>query len=253
LLAYVKLLNGPDRRWAVVLGVALGLGALAKYAMVYFLIGAGLAALMDRDARALLCRRDTWLALAIAALLIAPNIYWNVVNGFATFRHTGDNIQGSGFRFNPLSALEFVGAQFGVFGPILFAVLLIAFARMAAREVTRADRLMLAFAIPPLVLITATAMVSRAFANWAVTAFISGAIVVVALLVRRGAWNWLALSLGIGMAAQIALLAGDTQATRLHVPVLGDAYRRTLGWRSLGEQTGRLAREVGARAIVGDQ
>src|SRR3569833_1598434 len=36
LLAYVKLLPGPSWRWSITLGVALGLGMLAKYAMIYF-------------------------------------------------------------------------------------------------------------------------------------------------------------------------------------------------------------------------
>jgi 4-amino-4-deoxy-L-arabinose transferase-like glycosyltransferase len=253
LLAYVKLLNGTDRRWSIVLGVALGLGLLAKYAMMYFLLGAGLAAFLDRDARRLLLRRDVWLALAIAALILAPNIYWNLTHGLATFKHTGDNIQGSGLKLNPLRALEFIGAQFGVFGPVLFAVLLAALLRITSPLISRADRLMLAFAIPPLVLITGTAIVSRAFANWAATAFISGSIVTVAILLRHGAWKWLTLSLAIGVLAQLALLAGDAQATKLHVPVLGDAYRRTLGWHALGDGAGRLARQVGARTIVGDQ
>ncbi len=35
LLAYVKLLAGAGARWAVVLGIALGLGLMAKYAMIY--------------------------------------------------------------------------------------------------------------------------------------------------------------------------------------------------------------------------
>ena len=56
-------------------------------------------------------RREIWLALAITALLIAPNIYWNVTHGFATLRHTGDNIQGGGFHFNVLPALEFLVAS----------------------------------------------------------------------------------------------------------------------------------------------
>src|SRR5262249_6357037 len=99
----------------------------------------------------------------------------------------------------------------------------------------------------------ATAIVSRAFANWAATAFISGVIVVVALIIRHGAWRWLSASLAIGIVAQAAFLAGDTRATRLTVPWLGDVYRRTLGWRALGEETGRLTRASGARAIVGDQ
>src|SRR5919198_532660 len=52
----------------LVFAVAIGLGMLAKYAMVYFLLGAALAACLDRDARLLLRRRDVWLGLALAAL-----------------------------------------------------------------------------------------------------------------------------------------------------------------------------------------
>ena len=76
----------------------------------------------------------------------------------------------------------------------------------------------------------------------------------VAILVRRGAWKWLALSLAIGVVAQAALVAGDSLATRLNLPGLanGDLYHRTLGWRALGERAGALARGVGARTIVGD-
>ena len=253
LLAYVKLMGGADRRWTVVLGVALGLGTLAKYAMLYFLLGIGLAAWFDRDARRLLAQPDLWLALAIAALIVAPNIQWNITHGLAAFRHVGDNIQGSGFKINPLRAFEFLGSQFAVLGPVLFAVLLGAFARIATPAITRADRLMLAFAIPPLVLITATSIISRAFANWAATAFISGLIVAVAILVRHEAWKWLTASLGVGIVAQALVLVGDVHADKIHLPRIGDLYHRTLGWRSLGEQAGQLARQTGARAIIGDQ
>jgi 4-amino-4-deoxy-L-arabinose transferase-like glycosyltransferase len=252
LLAYVKLINGGDMRWGAVLGVALGLGLMAKYAMIYFLVGVALATWLDRDARVLARSAALWVALPIALIVIAPNILWNIDNGLATFRHTGDNIQGGGIELNPLKGLEFIAAQFIVFGPVVFAVLLVAIARIGSDTLSRADRLMLAFALPPLLLVTATGFVTRALANWAAPAFISAAVVVVAILVRRGAWKWLALSLAIGVAVQIVLLTGDAVATRIKLPVFGDIYHRTLGWRSLGEHTGALARRVGARTIVGD-
>jgi 4-amino-4-deoxy-L-arabinose transferase-like glycosyltransferase len=254
LLAYVKLLGGGGARWIVALGVALGLGLLAKYAMIYFLLGVALAAWFDRDARTLLRTPGPWLALLIGALILAPNIYWNIENGLTTLKHTGDNIEGSGLAFDPRKGFEFVVAQFAVFGPVVFAVLLAAFVRIATPQITRADRLMLAFAIPPLALVTGVGFVTRALANWAAPAFISASIVVVAILIRRGAWRWLALSLGIGVFAQALFLVGDALATRLHLPGLanGDVYHRTLGWRALGETAGALARRVGARAIVGE-
>jgi Dolichyl-phosphate-mannose-protein mannosyltransferase len=255
LLAYVKLVRGAGMRWAVVLGIALGFGLMAKYAMIYFVLGAALAAWLEQDARRLLYTPAPWLALLIAAVIVAPNILWNFNNDLATFKHTGGNIQGSGVALNPFNGLEFFGAQFLVFGPIVFAVLLATIVQIALPTITRADRLMLAFAIPPLALVTALAFVTRALANWAAPAFVSAVIVVVAILIRRGAWRWLAASLALGVMAQMALLAGDAMATRIHVPTPSggsDPYHRTLGWRVLGERAGELARRSGARAIVGD-
>jgi 4-amino-4-deoxy-L-arabinose transferase-like glycosyltransferase len=255
LLAFVRLLSDPGPRWAIVLGLALGLGALAKYAMVYFLVGIALAALLDAEIRRMLRTPWPWLALLIGALVLAPNIWWNLMHGLVTLRHTGDNIQGGGIVLSPINGLSFFAAQFGVFGPVAFAVLLTALLRPAAAGVDRADRLMLAFALPPLVLVTGTAFVTRALANWAAPAFVSAAVVVAAVLVRRRAWNWLAASLAIGLLAQVLLLAGDALADRLHLSWLrnGDVYHRTLGWRALGEKTGALARRVGAAAIVAEQ
>jgi 4-amino-4-deoxy-L-arabinose transferase-like glycosyltransferase len=253
LLAYVKLYLGGDMRWGLILGLALGLGLLAKYAMVYFVLGIALACFIDARAREILRGPSLWLGLAIAALLISPNIIWNMQNDLATFRHTGDNIQGGGLAFSPLKGLEFVASQFGVFGPVVFSVLLYALFRIAAPDMSARDRLMLAFAIPPLVLVTGTAFVTRALANWAAPAFISAVVLATAILIRRDAWQWLRLSLGLGIAAQVLLLVTDRNATNLHVPYIanGDVYRRTLGWRALGEQAGAIAQRVGAKAIVG--
>ena len=97
-------------------------------------------------------------------------------------------------------------------------------------EPSRTDRLMLAFTIPPLVLVTGLGFVTRALANWAAPAFVSAVIVVIAIMLRRGQWKWIMVSLGFGVVAQVALLAGDVMATRVHVPFIsdGDVYHRTL-------------------------
>ncbi len=252
LLAYVKLLQGGDWRWGVLLGVSFGLGMLAKYAMVYFLLGVAAAALIDRDARALLRSRALWLAGAIGVALVLPNAIWVAQNGFVTLTHVGHNIQGEGAAFNPLRGLEFVASQFGVFGPVTFSVLLIVCVRMFKPDIGRADRLMLCFAVPTLALVTVTAFVTRANANWAAPAFISANVLAAAVLVRHAAWRWIALSVALGVAAQIALLIGDANARRLSIPWLPkpDVYARTMGWRSLGEEVEKAARATGARTIA---
>ena len=254
LFAYVKLLEAGDLRWSILLGLSIGFGMLAKYAMIYFFPGIGLAAAFDRDARRLLSDPGFLIAFGVASLVIAPNVIWNFDHGFSTLHEVGNNAVRDGLEFNWRNGLEFIGSQFGVFGPVLFAVLLAAVARIGSSFVNRADRLMLAFAIPPLGLITAIAFVTRANANWAATAFISGAIVAVALLVRLEAWKWLAASIALGLGLQGLLLIGDAWATKIHLPfgARGDLYARTLGWRSFAEQAGEMARRVGARTIVGD-
>lgn len=255
LLAYVRLLRGGDWRWGVLLGVAFGLGMLAKYAMIYFLLGVVAAALIDRDARALLRSPALWHAAAIGGLLLVPNAIWVVQNGFVTLTHVGHNIQGEGAVFSPLRGLEFLAGQFAVFGPVVFGVFLVALIRIGKPDIGRADRLMLCFAIPTLALVTATAFVTRANANWAAAAVISANILVAAVLVRRQAWRWIAVSIALGVVAQIALLVGDANARRLSLPLLAkpDIYARTMGWRSLGEEVDKLAARVGARTVVAEQ
>ena len=255
LLGWVKLLRVPDWRWALLFGGALGLGMLAKYAMAYFLAGVVITALFDRASRDALMRRQTWAALALALVILSPNVLWNMLNGFVTLKHTGDNIQGSGLKLSPLGALEFVATQFGVAGPLLFGGLLVALIGFRKAKATREDRLMLAFALPPLAAIVALGLFRNVNANWAAAAFVAATIVVVAIWLREGRLRLLGVTLALGLIAQVALLAGDVVAYQAGIPSLGakgDLYRRTLGWRGLGEAVQQKAREVNAKTVVAE-
>jgi hypothetical protein len=203
----------------------------------------------------LLRRRELWLALAIAAIVIAPNIVWNVTNELVTFKHTRGHVQATQLGFQPLKGLEFFAAQFGVIGPIVFGGLLVLIARFAKPELRQPDRWMILFAIPPLALIAGLALVHGAYANWAAAAFVSAAVAVTAVLVRQQKWRWLYANLAIGIVVQALLLAGDAAADRLSMAPLGlkdDPYRRTMGWRSLADATHKFVTETDTRTIVGD-
>jgi hypothetical protein len=184
--------------------------------------------------------------------MIAPNVWWNVDNGFVTFRHTGENIRGSGAVFSLKNGFEFLASQFAVFGPVTFGFLLAIIVGRGRLVLVRADRLMLAFALPVLAIVTLLSFVTRAHPNWAGTAIVSTIILVAALLVRLEAWRWLALGLGVGVATQALLLFGDHFADRLTIPALarGDVYHPTMGWRAFGEEVGALARRADTPTIV---
>ena len=71
---------------------------------------------------------------------------------------------------------EFVASQFGVFGPIVFAALLVAFRRPAQYGA------LAAFAIPALAVVTLQSLLGQAQANWAVSAYFAGTLLAVAVL-----------------------------------------------------------------------
>src|SRR5207302_3875280 len=119
---------------------------------------------------------------------------------------------------------------------------------------TSADRLMLAFALPPLVVVTMTALITKVNANWAAPSFISASVLAAAWLVRRDALGWLKAGILLGGILQVLLFVGDSMATQVNFPLLGrargDLYYRTLGWRSFAVSAGELSRRIGATAIV---
>lgn len=254
--AYVRLLDEKDWRWAVVLGVATGVGMLAKYAMAYVVFSVLLSAWFDPRARDLLRHRLLWIAAAIAGLILLPNIVWVATHDFVTLKHTGDNIGGpAGIGFRPLNALTFLLSQFGVFGPIVFGVFLAALIRPMPVAPQPADRIMIAFALPPIVIVAVNGIFNHANANWAAPAAISITILSVAILVRLDASRWLKATVAIGLAAQVLLPVADAFANKISLSFLAkpDIYARTVGWRGLSDGVVQTAKASGAAAIVADQ
>jgi 4-amino-4-deoxy-L-arabinose transferase-like glycosyltransferase len=254
LLAYVHLATVPQKRWVAVLGISIGLGLLSKYAMIYFIPGALLAAFLSERARNVLKGPHFWAGLFIAVLVILPNIIWNYAHSFMTFKHTGGLVLGEQFQLSFIRVLEFFGAQFGVFGPVVFAVMIIAAFKLRSPEIVEQDRVMIAFYIFPVTLILIIAIGAHAYANWAATSIVSGVILTAALLVRQKKMIWLWISIALGLAMQITLLFTDPIAPKIKVPFLKapNPYNRTLAWRAYGERVGQLAEEIGAPTIAND-
>jgi 4-amino-4-deoxy-L-arabinose transferase-like glycosyltransferase len=159
--------------WAIILGAFIGLGLLAKYAMLYFVLCAFFAAWHSPPARKVLADARGALSLVIALAIWSPNLVWNAQHHFATVAHTASNARFSGEWFNFDELIEFLGAQMGVLGPVLFVLLIGLFFRSARRAagLSNEDRLLLSFIVPPLAIVTLISFLSRANANWAATAY----------------------------------------------------------------------------------
>ena len=167
-------------RWALLTGALVGLGALAKYAMLYFPICAALAAVWSPTVRRAIFSTHGLAALGAAGLVLAPNLAWNAAHDFETVAHTAANADWRGdlLNFDQLGA--FLGDQFAVAGVLAAGLvwLIVEFAR-GLRPLDDRARFLLAFVAPPLILIIVQALISRAHGNWAASAY-PAAIVLIA-------------------------------------------------------------------------
>ena len=245
LWAWRRVLAGQGMGMALCAGIALGAGAMAKYAALYLILGAGVAAFWpSARPRA----RAAALAVTAAALVLAPNVIWNALNGFPTLRHTLDNIDwvnspDERLGLHPRSLLRFLAAQLAVFGPLAVPLFL---GRLRGADAT--DRLWAAFALPVLALVGAEALIDRAYANWAAAAWLPGTLMVFAAFPRRPRLG--AVVLGVNAAICLAL-----PLATLAPAVLTDATGQPLLARYLGRaETSHAilseARAIGATAVV---
>jgi len=226
--------------------------------MVYFLMCLAIALVWIRPWRGLLGDVRLYAALALGFAILAPNIIWNIQHSFATFSHTADNANWGGSLIKPLKALEFAGGQFGVFGPILFAFLLVYCVRWFLSSPLRDEggdhvRLLLAFSVPVILLMTAQALLSRANANWAAFAYVAATVLTVAVLMRGGWRRLLRLSLAIHLAVATLIPVGGVLAGSFTLPGGADPYSRILGWKELADRVGARAGQDGYKTIATDR
>jgi 4-amino-4-deoxy-L-arabinose transferase-like glycosyltransferase len=256
LLAYVEVPHAEGRRriaLAAGFGAALGLAFLAKYAAIYGLIGAVLYAAVSREGRAPWRPATIAPALVAFAAALAPNLVWNATHGFATVQHTASNADwGASRLFNPAELGDFVLSQFGVFGPIPFAVLLGGAAVMAfRRRLQPADRLLLCFALPALAIVAGQAFVSRANANWASAGFVAGSVLAGAWLVRWRAKGWLIAAVGLQATMAALFLTWAILPATAEAMGAANSFKRAKGWAEMTDIViERAQREDGLSAIA---
>ncbi|MBI3513864.1 MAG: glycosyltransferase family 39 protein [Proteobacteria bacterium] len=258
-LCLKRALDPGSEKWWMGVGLALGLGLLSKYSMAIFALSAALYLALSPPHHAVLRTRWPYLALALGLAIYAPNLIWNFAHDFLSYRHTGDNANLTGDLLHPVKLAEFIGGQFGVFGPIPFALLLFLVAARIGR-LYRDDRfwLLTAFALPPLALVAIEALLSRANANWAAASYVTASVLVVACC-RQMLPNLrvlLPIALGLHVAAagvmygyhDLARLAG-IELTRKT-----DPFHRLRGWDHLGRAiAGQLAQHPGFVLMTDDR
>ncbi len=249
LYALLKALEERGWRWTAVCGMAIGLGILAKYTMLFFVAGLLLAATMSTKIQRFLLSRRGLLVAAFAALLISPNIYWNWHHHFLTFRHTAADADWNSAAYSVRRMLYFILGQFGVFGPLLMVGFVIALWRLATSgRRSDAELLLAAMAMPPLLAVLVQSFISVANANWAAPTYISATPLAVMVLMEAPWTLWA--SFVVDSAAMLLLwlfLIWPGAASALGQ---ANAFKREEGWRRLGQEVTAAARSHHYDAIA---
>lgn len=247
LLFYSKLRDTGALRDALLVGAMVGLAMMAKYAGVYFLLCAVLAAAFLPSYR---ISAGNALALLVAVLVvISPNIYWNISHDLTTLEHTLDNVdwvraESTGVQLNFVNLAEFFANQFIVMGPILFAVLLYLIWKAPAKI-----RGLLLFSVPIVALVCFQALLSRAYANWAFTAYFAATLAVVPwLLANHGRWLWTSLAFNgfITLLLPVLTIFADDISLKDERPL----FIRYLGRDEFSQQVFDLAEQNAPVSIV---
>jgi len=247
-----RLRSGGGLWTAAGLGAALGLGILSKYAMLYFAIGLGLTIILDTPMRRALLSRAGLAVLVLSCAIIAPHFAWNAANDFQTVGHTVDNANLGGDLFNPENALSFFVDQLGVFGPVSFLALLAGLAGWRSRgEEAAPAKWLLCFILPVLVFILGQAVLSRAHANWAATAYPGAALLVAAWFAGRRSVLWSSLGVN-GLVAALFIAAAFLTPAQTEALGVDNALKRTRGWDAAAAEVFAEAERLGAAAVLVD-
>lgn len=227
-----------ERLWCwLLMAVAVGLSALAKYTGLLFLLCLLLFLIVDRPSRRYFCSISFYLSLLLVVLVLLPNIIWNIHHGMETVHNiAGHNIIGSkgiDLRFSNLPG--FLVNQLGIFSVILFPCYLVyLFSRQYWK--TSSQRLLWCFSFPILLLILLESLFSHAIANWSAAAYISATILVTFLLSKQSMIKWLKTNLLLSVIAFLSMSIIDVSVLQgwLRFHHYSHFYRKTLGWQYIG-------------------
>jgi hypothetical protein len=264
ILFFIKAIIDDAWLWWLLTGFAAGAGMLSKYNMLMFLPSVIIYLAFSRNNRKYLMSPKFLVAAFIAMLVFLPNILWNLQNQMVSFSHTGDNATGNGIALHPDKMLEFLGAQFGVFGPILFAVLLFIILQFARGKTTDKQRLLVWQVLPLFGLITAISLLSRAHANWAAPIYVPATILVVAWMLENNKKQLLIISLGLHIFVA-SLFMGFAIITKtpgiklsgahtdLKAGIIKDPFLRLAGWQDLGDAVTTLLQSYPDATILTEE
>src|SRR6266699_924899 len=110
-------LDGRPRYW-ILLGITLGIGLEVKFTIIGLILGVAVAVLLTPSLRMELRTKYPWIAAGLALLIWAPNLAWQIAEGFPSLTYITNHHGGAN---GPLVYLIEFGVYFSFLIPLWLA------------------------------------------------------------------------------------------------------------------------------------
>lgn len=257
--AVVEALHAPVKssaslRWWSVAGVAIGVAMLSKYTSVLIPAAIAGSCVLYAPLRPRLREPGPYVAVVIASLVLAPNLYWNATHEWTSFAFQLGHGLGAPKKTGLAAALNrelnLIGGQAGLTSPILFVLLVGALYRAVRRTNDAVHRLLATVSLFVLCFFAYSATRKNVEPNWPAAAWLP-AMLLLSYEASRGEWlAWLrrGLWLGVVLIVVVYVDAATLLAPRLGLRPGRDPVSQAFGWESVagGVRTAvAMARNVG--------
>jgi len=240
---FIKALKEDKWIYWILAGIGGGLGLLSKPTMIIFIISVIFYILID--SKKTFKNPKLYISMILAALIYMPNLIWNYHHDFIMFHHI-QNISeiDNKSHFHPKKLLEFLGAQFGVFGPVFFTIYLYLIFKISTVFSKKEYKLLYAFSVPFLSVISIQALLERANANWALPTYVTATVLIVYYLYEKSK-KWLYIGIFINILLMLIVYFYHPIMKTLHIELTkkNDFYRRVLGWSELAKKINPIIKE----------
>lgn len=245
--AGVRMLQNDGLLWWLILGVALGFGALGKYNMIFLVPAVAITLLAFAELRSRILTGRFWLMVMLAFLGTVPILLWNHQHDWISFRFQFQH----GFIPSNRSLLnnigEFLGGQLGTFGLLLFPLVCFTSVKGVSDGWRQRNPVRFFIAVCPLPMLLFfcyTGASAKVEANWPQVAYLSALLLVAEWLCDSNSVWWKRAVIGVNLLLFGVVLL-QTWLHILPVPPSHDITTRLHGWTQLGEALRRIDHDTG--------